>query len=55
MMAVSALVGICSGLIGLYISYYAGVSSGAAIALTATLFFLLAKAWSFFRNALQPT
>jgi manganese/iron transport system permease protein len=42
MMAVAALIGILSSIIGLYISYYAGVASGAAIVLVCTAFFLLA-------------
>lgn len=39
MMAVAALVGALSGVVGLYVSYYANVSSGAAIVLTCTVFF----------------
>ncbi len=42
MMAVSALVGALSSLIGLYLSYYANIASGAAVVLAATFFFLLA-------------
>ena len=42
MMAVSAVIGALSGIIGLYASYYLNVVSGAAIVLTATAFFLLA-------------
>ncbi len=42
MMAVSALLGALSSLVGLYASYYLGVASGAAIVLAATIFFLLA-------------
>ncbi len=42
MMAVSALVGGGSSLVGLYLSYYLNVASGAAIVLTATLVFLIA-------------
>ena len=42
MMAVSALIGACSSIIGLYLSYYLNISSGAAIVLVATGFFLLA-------------
>ncbi len=41
MMAVSALIGAISSIIGLYLSYYLNVASGAAIVLTATAFFLL--------------
>jgi len=42
MMVLAAGIASASGVIGLYISYYAGVASGAAIVLTCTAFFLLA-------------
>jgi ABC-type Mn2+/Zn2+ transport system permease subunit len=42
MMAVAALIGALSSVIGLYLSYYINVASGAAIVLTCTGFFLLA-------------
>ena len=42
MMALSALFGASSSLIGLYLSYYANIASGAAIVLVATAFFLIA-------------
>ena len=42
MMAVSTAVGVASALIGLYLSYYLNVSSGAAVVLVATGFFVLA-------------
>jgi len=42
MMLLAALIASLSGLIGLYISYYASVASGAAIVLTCTFFFALA-------------
>ncbi len=42
MMAVGAVLGALSSLIGLYIAYYADVSASAAIVLTATGFFFLA-------------
>lgn len=42
MMAVAALIGALSSIIGLYLSYYVGVASGAAIVLVCTAFFLLA-------------
>ena len=42
MMALSGLIGAGSSVIGLYASYYLNVASGAAVVLTATLFFLLA-------------
>ncbi len=42
MMALSATIGVVSGVIGLYLSYYLGMASGASIALVSTLLFLLA-------------
>jgi manganese/iron transport system permease protein len=42
MMAVGALIGVASGLIGLYVSFYFAVASGAAIVLVAIAMFLLA-------------
>lgn len=42
MMVVSAVIGAVSSLVGLYISFYANIASGAAIVLTVTGFFLLA-------------
>jgi manganese/iron transport system permease protein len=40
MIAASALIGAVSGIAGLYVSYYQGVSSGASIVLVATAIFL---------------
>ena len=42
MMLLGAVFASFSGVIGLYLSYYLSIASGAAIVLTATLFFLLA-------------
>jgi ABC-type Mn2+/Zn2+ transport system permease subunit len=42
MMGLAAVFAALSGVVGLYISYYGGIASGAAIVLTATFFFLLA-------------
>ena len=42
MMAVAATIGALSAVIGLYLSYYVSVASGAAIVLVCTAFFLLA-------------
>lgn len=42
MMALSGAIGAISGAIGLYLSYYVSVASGAAIVLVCTAFFLLA-------------
>lgn len=44
MMTISAALAALAGGIGLYVSYYLGIASGAAIVLTATLFFVLAFA-----------
>jgi manganese/iron transport system permease protein len=41
MMIVSAVIGAFSSLIGLYVSYYLNIASGAAIVLTATTIFIL--------------
>jgi ABC-type Mn2+/Zn2+ transport system permease subunit len=46
MMVISATLAAISGIIGLYASYYLGISSGSAIVLTATFFFLLAFLFS---------
>lgn len=61
MMAVAGLIGAASGIIGLYLSYYVSVASGAAVVLVCTAFFLLALffapsrglAWRFMRG--RPT
>jgi len=45
MMLLAALLAAISGVVGLYLSYYLSIASGAAIVLTATLFFLLAMLW----------
>jgi manganese/iron transport system permease protein len=42
MMALAAFLGATSGVIGLYLSYYASIASGAAIVLVCSAFFLLA-------------
>ncbi|MEI2693275.1 MAG: metal ABC transporter permease [Anaerolineae bacterium] len=41
-MAVAALIGVLSSVAGLYLSYYAGVASGAAIVLVCTAIFAVA-------------
>jgi ABC-type Mn2+/Zn2+ transport system permease subunit len=46
MMAVGAVVGALSSLIGLYLSYHADLAASAAVVLTATCFFLLAFLFS---------
>jgi manganese/iron transport system permease protein len=45
MMALAAIFASLSGIIGLYLSFYLSIASGAAIVLTATVFFMLAFAW----------
>jgi manganese/iron transport system permease protein len=45
MMTLAACFAAFSGIAGLYLSYYLSIASGAAIVLTATLFFLLAFLW----------
>ena len=46
MMGLAALIGAISGIVGLYISYYVSVASGAAIVLVCTAFFILALFFS---------
>jgi manganese/iron transport system permease protein len=53
MMALAALLAALSGLVGLYLSYYLSVSSGAAIVLTCTAFFILAWAGKTLQQALR--
>lgn len=45
MMSLAAVFASLSGIIGLYLSYYLSIASGAAIVLTATLFFMMAFAY----------
>lgn len=45
MMFLAAIIASLSGMIGLYLSFYLSVASGAAIVLTATLFFIIAFVW----------
>lgn len=42
MMALAAAIGALSGVVGIYLSYYINVASGAAVVLVCTGFFLLA-------------
>jgi ABC-type Mn2+/Zn2+ transport system permease subunit len=46
MMGLAVVIGALAGVIGLYISYYASVASGAAIVLVCTAFFLLTLLFS---------
>ncbi|NJC97518.1 MAG: manganese ABC transporter permease [Anaerolineales bacterium] len=45
MMVLAAVFASLAGVIGLYLSFYLSIASGAAIVLTATVFFLLAFGW----------
>lgn len=50
MMLLAAVFASLSGIIGLYFSYYLSIASGAAIVLTATLFFMIAFGWKRIRR-----
>jgi manganese/iron transport system permease protein len=54
MMAVGAVIGALSSLIGLYLSYHADLATSAAVVLTATCFFLLAFLFSPRQGLLWP-
>jgi manganese/iron transport system permease protein len=45
MMGLAAIFASLAGIIGLYLSYYLSIASGAAIVLTATSFFVIAFGW----------
>ena len=45
MMALAAFLAALAGIVGLYLSFYLSIASGAAIVLTATAFFIVAFAW----------
>lgn len=53
MMALAAAIGSASGVVGLYLSYYINVASGAAIVLTCTAFFILAWAVKAIQRAIR--
>jgi ABC-type Mn2+/Zn2+ transport system permease subunit len=53
MMAVASLLGVVAGVVGLYLSYYAGVAAGAAIAGTIVVAYLIAIAGSSLRSLTQ--
>lgn len=53
MMGIAALVGMLSAIIGLYLSYYANVASGAVIVLVCTGFFVLALLFAPERGVLR--
>mgnify|MGYP000966400946 CR=1 FL=1 len=46
MMAIAAVIGALSGVVGLYLSYYVAIASGAAIVLVCTAIFLVALVFS---------
>ena len=50
MMLLAAIFASLSGVIGLYLSFYLSIASGAAIVLTATAFFMLAFGWKKLRR-----
>jgi ABC-type Mn2+/Zn2+ transport system permease subunit len=50
MMMLAAIFASFSGVIGLYLSYYLSIASGAAIVLTATMFFMIVLGWKRFRG-----
>jgi ABC-type Mn2+/Zn2+ transport system permease subunit len=50
MMSLAAVFASFSGVVGLYLSYYLSIASGAAIVLTATAIFMLAFLWKRFRK-----
>jgi manganese/iron transport system permease protein len=45
MIILAAVFASLSGVIGLYLSFYLSIASGAAIVLTATVFFMIAFGW----------
>ncbi len=51
MMVGAAILASLSGIIGLYLSYYLSIASGAAIVLTATLFFVITFVWKRIKKA----
>ena len=51
MMILAAVFASLSGVIGLYLSFYLSIASGAAIVLTATVFFMFAFGWKKLRRA----
>jgi len=54
MMALASIFASLSGVIGLYISFYLSIASGAAIVLTATAFFLFVLIGKQLRKAMSP-
>lgn len=54
MMILAAVFASLAGIVGLYLSYYLSIASGAAIVLTATFFFMAALGWKRIRGSSQP-
>lgn len=54
MMAVSAFLGASASIVGLYLSYYLNIASGAAIVLTSTFFFLFVWVWRTIPRKITP-
>jgi ABC-type Mn2+/Zn2+ transport system permease subunit len=54
MMVTASAIGICSGVTGLYLSYYAGVAAGAAVAGCIVAAYVLALTLSALRSTLAP-
>lgn len=54
MMALAALLGALACVVGLYLSYYLNIASGAAIVLTSTLIFILAWIWRSLPKKFSP-
>lgn len=50
MMILAAIFASLSGIMGLYLSYYLSIASGAAIVLTATMFFMIVFGWKRLRR-----
>lgn len=53
MTMLSVIIGAVCGFVGIYVSYYVDVASGASIVLTAAVAFMLAMVWSALRNRLD--
>jgi manganese/iron transport system permease protein/iron/zinc/copper transport system permease protein len=50
MLGLAAAVGVVTGLVGMYVSWYADVASGATITLTAAALFAVAYVWTLFQG-----
>jgi manganese/iron transport system permease protein/iron/zinc/copper transport system permease protein len=54
MVLISTVTGALSGLVGIYVSWYADVSSGATVVLVGAAAFMAALAWSSYRGRTAP-